>query len=64
MCALSIKVPIGKSLETYLMILVYVYAHDIIVIVFGNWQIMDVAVYISYNALTLEKSWTDLDSIS
>ena len=27
MCVLSIKVPIRKSLETYLMILVYIYSH-------------------------------------
>ena len=27
MCVLSITVPIGKSLETYLMILVYIYMY-------------------------------------
>ena len=29
MCVLSIKVPIGKSLETYLMILVCIYKQEL-----------------------------------
>ena len=49
MCVLSIKVPIRKGLEIYLMILVYIYIY---IYIYGDWNLSNPQSFICYKTST------------